>query len=50
MNFEKMRTKRKFSADERLSIIREAEREGRLETIRKYTLHHRCLIIGDTSI
>jgi len=38
MNFEKMRTRRKFSADDRLSIIREAEREGRLETIRKYNL------------
>jgi putative transposase len=33
-----MRTKRKFSPEDRLSIVREAEREGRLETIRKYNL------------
>jgi len=32
------KTKRKFTAEERLSIIREAEREGRIETIRKYQL------------
>lgn len=33
-----MGTRRKFSPDDRLSILREAEREGRLETIRKYAL------------
>ena len=33
-----MGTRRKFSPDDRLSIVREAEREGRLETIRKYAL------------
>jgi len=30
--------KRKFTPEERLSILREAEREGRAETIRKYNL------------
>lgn len=32
------RTRRKFTAEERLSILQEAEREGRQETIRKYNL------------
>lgn len=30
------KTRRKFTAEDRLSIVREAEREGRSETIRKY--------------
>ena len=30
------KTKRKFTPEDRLSIVREAEREGRSETIRKY--------------
>lgn len=33
-----MKQKRKFTAEDRLSILREAEREGRSETIRKYQL------------
>jgi transposase-like protein len=37
-NFEKMRTKRKFSPEDRLSILLEAGREERLDTIRKYNL------------
>lgn len=32
------KTKRKFTAEERLSIIREGEREGRAVTIRKYNI------------
>lgn len=32
------RIKRKFTPEERLSIIQEAEREGRAETLRKYNL------------
>lgn len=30
------KTRRKFTPEDRLSIVREAEREGRSETIRKY--------------
>ena len=30
------KARRKFTAEDRLSIVREAEREGRSETIRKY--------------
>lgn len=33
-----MRTKRKFTPEERLSILQEAEREGRTETTRKYNI------------
>ncbi|NUM42984.1 MAG: transposase [Leptospiraceae bacterium] len=33
-----MKTKRKFSPEERLSILKESEREGRSETLRKYNL------------
>jgi transposase-like protein len=33
-----MRTRRKFTPEERLSILQEAEREGRLETTRKYNI------------
>jgi len=33
-----MRTRRKFTPEERLSILQEAEREGRPETIRKYNV------------
>lgn len=33
-----MKTKRKFTPEERLSILQEAEREGRTETIRKYDI------------
>lgn len=33
-----MRTRRTFTPDERLSILQEAEREGRPETIRKYNI------------
>jgi len=32
------RTKRKFTPEERLAILQEAEREGRTETIRKYNI------------
>ena len=32
------RTRRSFTPEERLSIIREAEREGYMETCRKYNL------------
>ncbi|NTW32386.1 MAG: transposase [Bacteroidetes bacterium] len=32
------KTKRKFTPEERLSIINEAEREGSVETCRKYNL------------
>jgi transposase-like protein len=32
------RTRRKFTAEDRYSIVQEAEREGRIETIRKYQL------------
>lgn len=32
------KSRRKFTAEERLSIIQEAEREGRTETIRKYSI------------
>jgi transposase-like protein len=32
------RTRRKFTPEERLSIIQEADREGRQETIRKYNI------------
>jgi transposase-like protein len=32
------RTKRKFSPEERLAILQEAEREGNAETCRKYNL------------
>lgn len=33
-----MRTRRKFTPEESLSILQEAEREGRPETIRKYNI------------
>jgi transposase-like protein len=33
-----MRTKRKFTPEERLAILQEGEREGRTETLRKYNL------------
>ncbi len=32
------KSRRKFTAEERLSIIQEAEREGRIETIRKHSI------------
>ena len=32
------KTKRRFNAEERLSILQEAERNGFMETIRKYNL------------
>ncbi len=32
------KSRRKFTAEERLSIVQEAEREGRTETIRKYSI------------
>lgn len=32
------KTRRKFTVEDRLSIIREAEREGRTETVRKYQI------------
>jgi transposase-like protein len=32
------KTRRKFTVDDRLSIIKEAEREGRTETVRKYQI------------
>jgi len=32
------RTKRSFTAEERLSLLQEAEREGYMETCRKYNL------------
>lgn len=32
------KTRRKFTPEERLSILQEAEREGRTATLRKYTL------------
>lgn len=33
-----MKTRRKFTPQERLSMLQEAEREGRIETIRKYNI------------
>jgi len=33
-----MKTKRTFTAEERLSIIQEGEREGQAETLRKYNI------------
>ncbi len=33
-----MKKRRKFTPEERLSILQEAQREGRAETIRKYNL------------
>jgi putative transposase len=33
-----MRTKRKFTPEERLSILQEGEREGRSQTCRKYNI------------
>ena len=32
------KTRRKFTVEDRLSIIKEAEREGRTETVRKYQI------------
>ena len=32
------KSRRKFTAEERLSIVQEADREGRTETIRKYSI------------
>ncbi len=32
------KSRRKFTAEERLSIVQEAAREGRIETIRKYSI------------
>lgn len=33
-----MKTRRKFTAEERLAIVQEAEREGRSATLRKYNI------------
>jgi len=33
-----MKTKRTFTAEERLSILQEGEREGQAETLRKYNI------------
>ena len=32
------KTRRKFTVEDRLSILKEAEREGRTETVRKYQI------------
>jgi transposase-like protein len=32
------KTRRKFTPEERLSILQEAQREGRSETLRKYNI------------
>jgi transposase-like protein len=38
INFKAMSTRRKFTPEERLSIVQEGQREGRSETIRKYNI------------
>ena len=44
-------SRRKFTAKERLSIVHEGEREGRIETIRKYSIPHPlCMTAGARSI
>lgn len=44
------RVKRSFSPEDRLSILKEAEREGYMETCRKYNLSVSLLSSGNSAI
>lgn len=43
VNLGKMKTRRKFTPEEKYSILQEAEREGTTEVARKYNLAHSVL-------
>ena len=42
--------RRKFTPEDRLSILQEGEREGQASTIRKYQLHLPCMHDGNVNI